>query len=304
MEKTMTAKTSHRFLSFMIDMLLIGLVMQLFMMIFKGPFENWLHLEQLENDYFNLGIAQGVFDSNRVQISGLTSAQIEAFLEASKPITDELNKNNMIANAICALLSSSIFQFIIPAILGEGRTIGKVLTKLRVVKKDGSKINFLTIFLRGFVGMTLIEFVISMPLGFLPFTVSAVLVFASNSKRALHDYIAGTIVTFAEGFEPKVREKNINEYDHKRVKGFEYIDIEALEKREQEAQQRMEKAKEEGKVNDQPEVVEPKKDSKSVNDISLDDIEKREQEALERMKNKKENSDSNDANDVIDNEEK
>ena len=76
--------------------------------------------------------------------------------------------------------------FLLPAV--GGQTIGKMLTGIRIVRKNGAGISFSTVLLRNVLGYFLTA--LTLGLGFL---------FAAfNHKgRALHDYIAGTTVVYA-----------------------------------------------------------------------------------------------------------
>ncbi|MGH9818982.1 MAG: RDD family protein [Pyrinomonadaceae bacterium] len=76
--------------------------------------------------------------------------------------------------------------FILPAV--GGQTIGKMLTGIRIVKMDGSSVSFGTILLRDLVGYLITG--VTLGLGFI-FSIF------SSKGRALHDYIAGTVVVYA-----------------------------------------------------------------------------------------------------------
>jgi uncharacterized RDD family membrane protein YckC len=66
-----------------------------------------------------------------------------------------------------------------------GRSLGKWATGLRLQRKDGSEPGVGCIFLRHFVGY---------PLSFLTLGLGFLLAALSTRGRALHDFIAGTIV--------------------------------------------------------------------------------------------------------------
>jgi len=67
----------------------------------------------------------------------------------------------------------------------NGKTIGKWITGLRLELLDGSPPGLGRAFLRHFVGY---------PLSFLPFGLGFLIATVSTTGRALHDYIAGTVV--------------------------------------------------------------------------------------------------------------
>jgi uncharacterized RDD family membrane protein YckC len=77
--------------------------------------------------------------------------------------------------------------FILPAV--GGQTIGKMLTGIRIVRKNGDGISFSTVLLRHVLGY----FLTAATLGF-GFIMGAF----SGKGRALHDLVAGTIVVYAK----------------------------------------------------------------------------------------------------------
>jgi len=70
-----------------------------------------------------------------------------------------------------------------------GRSAGKMIVGLRIVRSDGGQAHISRLLLRQVLGYTLT--VLTFGLGFL---VSAL----NGSGRALHDYVAGTVVIFAD----------------------------------------------------------------------------------------------------------
>jgi uncharacterized RDD family membrane protein YckC len=94
-----------------------------------------------------------------------------------------------ISNTTGWLLATLLFLtnfFILPAV--GGQTIGKMLTGIRIVKKNGTGISFSTVLLRHILGY----FVTAATLG-LGFLLAAF----NHKGRTLHDYIAGTTVVYA-----------------------------------------------------------------------------------------------------------
>jgi uncharacterized RDD family membrane protein YckC len=97
--------------------------------------------------------------------------------------------NNEIFNAgwlIMVLLALTNFV-ILPLLVGQ--SIGKMLTGLRVVKKDGKSPSLGSLFIRHLIGYPLT--ILTLGLGFF---ISVI-----NSKgRALHDFLAGTVVIYGQ----------------------------------------------------------------------------------------------------------
>ena len=87
----------------------------------------------------------------------------------------------------------AVTNFIIFPMLG-GQSIGKMFTGLRIINKDGQAASFGQLLIRHLFGYPLTA--ASLGLGFL-FSVF------SSKGRALHDYIAGTVVVYGQK-KPKV----------------------------------------------------------------------------------------------------
>lgn len=87
-----------------------------------------------------------------------------------------------------AALLLGLANFILLPILA-GQTIGKILTGLRIVRMDGLPVSTWTMLFRQTTGY----FFIAATLG-IGFLVSAF----SGNGRALHDYLAGTVVIYAD----------------------------------------------------------------------------------------------------------
>ena len=111
---------------------------------------------------------------------------------------DEPSKvlNSKIANAgwmIMILLALTNFV-IFP--LFSGKSIGKFLTGLRIVKIDGNSPSFATLLVRHLIGYPLV--VLTLGLGFL-FSV------LNQKGRALHDFLAGTVVIYGQRQEKIIK---------------------------------------------------------------------------------------------------
>ena len=97
-----------------------------------------------------------------------------------------LRDQTLTAGWLIAMLIGLTNLVILPVILG--RTVGKFLTGLRVVQRDGSAMTFLSAVLRHIVGYPL-----TLMTGGLGFVLAAF----NNKGRALHDLLAGTVVVRA-----------------------------------------------------------------------------------------------------------
>lgn len=63
---------------------------------------------------------------------------------------------SLIIGVICVIVGF-IYYVIVPNSIWEGQTLGKKLTKLKIVSTDGAKVTFKQMFMRQFVGIILIE---------------------------------------------------------------------------------------------------------------------------------------------------
>ncbi|WP_391206473.1 RDD family protein [Psychrobacillus sp. L4] len=83
-----------------------------------------------------------------------------------------------------------IYTLIVP-VLWYGFTVGKKMLGIRIVKVDGSKLGYGAMILRVVVGGLVYIFTFGVGL-----IVSAFMIGLREDKRAIHDFIAGTYVTY------------------------------------------------------------------------------------------------------------
>jgi uncharacterized RDD family membrane protein YckC len=85
---------------------------------------------------------------------------------------------------------STIYSIVIP-IIWYGYTVGKRMMKIRIVKVDGSKLGIGAMLMRVLVAGLI--YIVTLGIAAI---VSAFMVGLRQDKRALHDLIAGTYVTY------------------------------------------------------------------------------------------------------------
>jgi uncharacterized RDD family membrane protein YckC len=85
---------------------------------------------------------------------------------------------------------STIYSIVIP-IIWYGYTVGKRIMKIRIVKVDGSKLGIGAMLMRVLVAGLI--YIVTLGIAAI---VSAFMVGLRQDKRALHDLIAGTYVTY------------------------------------------------------------------------------------------------------------
>lgn len=91
---------------------------------------------------------------------------------------------------ITSRMLNLIYAIVLP-LLWSGYVIGKRIVGIRIVNMDGSDVGFLTMVLRVFVSG--IIYLATLGIGVI---VSAFMIGLREDKRAIHDLVAGTYVTY------------------------------------------------------------------------------------------------------------
>ncbi len=102
-------------------------------------------------------------------------------IESSKLLNSEISNTGWLIMVLLALTNFVIFPMF------SGQSIGKMLTGLRVVKTDGNAASFSRLLVRHSIGYLLT--IATVGLGFL-FSI------LNPKGRALHDFLAGTVVVY------------------------------------------------------------------------------------------------------------
>ncbi|XEC92962.1 RDD family protein [Paenibacillus tarimensis] len=87
----------------------------------------------------------------------------------------------------------SVLYYLILPVIWAGYTVGKRIVGIRIVKVNGEKIGFGTMLMRYIVGS--IIYVITLGIAAI---VSAFMVGLRKDKRSIHDFVAGTYVTYVK----------------------------------------------------------------------------------------------------------
>jgi uncharacterized RDD family membrane protein YckC len=103
--------------------------------------------------------------------------------DGAKLLNNEISNTGWLITVLIALTDFVILPLIV------GQSVGKMLTGLRVVKYDGSAATLKSLCLRHLIGYPLT--VLTLGIGFF------LSVFSSRG-RALHDFIAGTVVIYGQ----------------------------------------------------------------------------------------------------------
>ena len=161
-----------------------------------------------------------VFDITRAEYEAMTAVQKESYDAAYNALlADEgaMSAYRMLVNlslvivACSILLAMLIWELFIPLFLGNGRTLGKKVFGLCLVRKDGGLLNNLQLFARTVLGKFAIGTMIPVYVLLMLFWGSAgligtIVLFSlpvvqvlclrlSHNGCAIHDLIAGTVVT-------------------------------------------------------------------------------------------------------------
>jgi len=96
-----------------------------------------------------------------------------------------------------------IIYFIIIPIVWEKQTFGRMIEKIKVVKLNGTKLSFGTLFLREIVGKYILAF---FSFGIVAI-ISVVLCFVANGHRSIHDRMSNTLMVCANKVTIATEEK-------------------------------------------------------------------------------------------------
>lgn len=135
----------------------------------------------------------------------VTSLILGRFLQydGAKLLNSEVNNTGWLITILLCVTNFLIFPVF------SGQTIGKMLTGLRLVNKNGTNPGFGAIVMRHLIG-----YPITLATGMLGFLI----VMFNQKGRALHDYLAGTYVVYGHP-KRKISSPAVSERPSKRIKG-------------------------------------------------------------------------------------
>ncbi|MHA6252469.1 RDD family protein [Oceanobacillus sp. CAU 1775] len=99
--------------------------------------------------------------------------------------------NRFIVEEVSMLDLLHLLYYMILPIIWQGYTIGKNMLGIRIVRMDGGNVTFVNMLLRHLVGGLVYAFTLGIGV-----IISAFMVGMRSDKRAIHDFIAGTYVTY------------------------------------------------------------------------------------------------------------
>lgn len=158
-----------RFIAYLIDGLLKGMVISAFLLFAMGKSDENAFVDEgkpsLADEYQFFAYADGIVNGpNNI-------TYFESFIR-------KFPMDALVGLLVIPMLYYVLFEGLF------GGTIGKLLTGIRVRRKDGGKISFLTAFIR-FIGRSVSALI---------FMLGYVLALFDKKHQALHDKIANTLV--------------------------------------------------------------------------------------------------------------
>ncbi len=215
-----TANIWKRISAWLFDSMLTAVLAVLFGLILSALLGYDGHSAALEEAYVKYETAYGVsFDLTQQEYEAMPAADQEAYNAAyAALVRDEeaMYAYNMMISlslviiSLAVLLAVALWEFVIPLWLGHGRTLGKKIFGLCLVKSDTVQINTMQLFVRSILGKFSIEIMIPVlillmifwgTMGVMGTAVLAALffgqllsLFVTKSHSAIHDLLAGTVV--------------------------------------------------------------------------------------------------------------
>ncbi len=174
--------------------------------------------EKYENQYsVSFDIDEDTYNSYSEEERARYNSAREALLlddDAIYAYNMTVNLSLMIVS-ISVLISVMLWEFVIPLILGEGRTLGKKIFGLCLVRANGVRINHLQMLVRALLGKYTVEImiplyaVLMLVLGSLNllvlllvailFIAQVICVIITETNSPIHDLLAGTVVVDGVG---------------------------------------------------------------------------------------------------------
>ena len=115
------------------------------------------------------------------------------YQEAERPLKDFVAVNLTIAAFIGTIIPNLFF----PLLVGHGRSLGKFMTGLAVVDKEGYEVKTKAVILRFFV-YSVFETASNIYLFFVPLLLTSGVLTITHNNRAIHDLVSGTYVVSAK----------------------------------------------------------------------------------------------------------
>ena len=215
-----TANIWKRAAAWLFDSILVGVLAVLFGMLLSALLGYDNYSNTLDEAYAKYESQYGItFEITQEQYEKLTDGERGSYDAAyTALISDEqamyaynmMISLSLVVISLGVLLAVVLWEFVIPLWLGHGRTLGKKIFGLCLVRNDGVQMNTLQLFTRSILGKYAIETMIPVlillmifwgTMGVMGTAVLAVLtigqlvsLLATRTHSAIHDWLAGTVV--------------------------------------------------------------------------------------------------------------
>lgn len=152
---------------------------------------------------------EAISESAYSELSAEMRAQVEAANAALAADEEAVKAYSLVVQMTIMMVSLSLFvafmlfEFVIPLLFGHGRTIGKKVFGVAVMRKNGVKISHVSLFIRAILGKYTIETM-------LPVMVALMFVLGSVNPVAL---IIAAIVLLFSVFMPLVTQNRVSIHD-------------------------------------------------------------------------------------------
>lgn len=213
-----------RISAFLFDIICLGIIVAGVAWVMSSAFgyDDYYNVMVQRQEYYEQKY-EVKFDMTKEEFEQMSEQEVEAFKEvfeeANKAfLADEqaIEAYSMIVHLILLTTTLSLLigvlsvEFFMPLILKNGQTLGKKIFAIGVMRKDGLRVNAVTMFVRTLLGKYVVELMLPAlllilslfgSLGMTGTTLVSVLViaqigvvFATQNHSALHDLMARTVV--------------------------------------------------------------------------------------------------------------
>lgn len=209
-----------RISAFLFDGILLGIAAVLFAWLLAVLLGFDHHYTVLNDAYVAYGEEYGVnFQMSLGEYESLTEEQLQTLDDAYSALSqneEAMYSYNMLIQLTLLITSLGIFlgflalEFIVPALLGNGQTLGKKIFSLGVMHVEGVKLSNVALFVRSILGKYAVETMIpvliiimiyfgsigltgTIVLGLIALT-QLILIIATHTNSLIHDTLASTVV--------------------------------------------------------------------------------------------------------------
>ena len=215
-----TANLWKRISAWLFDGILTGILAVAFGLILSALLGYNRHSDTLDRAYETYETQYGVsFEISQAEFDAMEASERENYNQAYQALIADreamyaynmMISLSMVMISLGVLLAVVLWEFVIPLWLGHGRTLGKKIFGLCLVRSDGVKMNTMQLFTRSILGKYAIETMIPVLIGLMVFwgtmgvmgtlvvttlTIGQLFsVLVTRSHSAIHDLLAGTVV--------------------------------------------------------------------------------------------------------------